>query len=560
MRLATYGRYQQNETRTARGLALCSSPPGLSACRNKAALPIFFLLKQLKSSLSKSPTIRLCMAESLAIAGTAVALISTATHLSNAVLKLPQKRYDLERIGLDVSLSLQKLSRWKENWSDQVDNVNLSAKTLWGNHGWSKIEALLKKIIRTSEELKPLLQELQAPLKSQAKLRWWRAMERISKKHQIDQRQRLHELATELSNAVDELWIYSETVFDARHGLLGRRGMFSVHQTLIGSALRSRTGSLWLYILCTTQTEDYNLDLDLLGNDPSWIDQSYQVGHSSAFNYPLVIEPVETQLKTWIVTDVEEINMTGGGLNDIHDFTKSISSDRSIFKPRTNVMIVKIPEQSPRSPHYLHIPPAPTDLVHLKSSPESLASILSAPVSDETSQSTSVGSQHVSLDRETRIKLAFTVARSGFFLLGTPWFCSLRSQNIRRCNDTASKVDSFILRTQTLKIRDLVSDDPGALEETSQLFRLGIILTGLAVGLDTDTRADCLERESTSISMLPQVERAMGASYCKATAFCLQYRTPRFFEPGKYHGEFRDRWETYLDGLLQDYHAQVYQR
>ena len=544
--------------------------PGLASCRFALLCPgLCFLARRrtLDSLLSiycyldsKNLTKTLRMAESLTYAGTAIALISTAAQLSNTVLQLTKKRYDLERIQLDVSFSLNKLSRWKENWSDQVDNVDLSAKTLWGNHGWSKIENLLKEIIRISEELKPLFQELQVPLKSQARLRWKTAVERVMKKKQIDQRRPLHERASELSNAVDELWIYSETVFDARHGLLARKGTLSVYQTLIGSALRSRAGSLGLYTLCITQAEDYNLDLGLLGSDPSWIDQSYQVGHSSAFNYPIVTEPVETQLQTWIVTDVEQINVTGGALKNIDDFTKPMAPERSIFRPRSNVRIVKIPEKSPRSPHYLHIPPAPSDLLHLKSTPESIASILSVPISNETLRSTSVGCQNVSLDRETRIKLAFVVARSGFFLLGTPWFCSLRSRNIRRCNDDANRSATFILRTQMLEIRDLVSEDPGALEETSQLFRLGIILLELALGLDIDTGADRPGRDSTSISMLPRVERAMGASYCKATAFCLQYRTPRFFEPEKYHGKIRDDWETYLGSLLQDFYAHVYQR
>ncbi|KAL8967737.1 MAG: hypothetical protein Q9183_002781, partial [Haloplaca sp. 2 TL-2023] len=495
----------------------------------------------------------------LSIAVTSVGLISKAAQLCDTFLKSTRKRADLERIRLDVSLIYHKVSLWKENWSDQVDNADYSAKILWGNHGWSKIENLLKKIVSITAQLQLLLEELQIPRRSQAKLRWKQAIERIGKRERVDKHQVLHDLALDLSNAVDELWIYSETVFDARHGLLVRKGTFPVHQTLIESALRLRAGSLGLYNLCNSQAEDYNLDLALLGSDPSWIDQSYQVGQNAGFEYPLVTEPVEKQVQTWIVTDVERAKMAGSDCKNIDDLAETMLSERSLFRPRSNVKIVKIPQKSPRSPHYLHIHQSPSDLVYLKSTPESLADILGAPNSNDLPRSASASSHHVSLDRDMRIKLAYTIARSGFFLLGTPWFCSLSSRNIRRCKDTVSGSSSFILRTQTLEIRDLVSDDPGALEETSQLFRLGIILSELALGLDIDTSADRPGRDTTSISMLPRVERAMGVSYCKATAFCLQYRTPRFFEPEKYDGKLRNDWETYLGGLLQDYHAQVYQ-
>lgn len=70
------------------------------------------------------------MAESLAIAGTAIGLISASAQVSENLLRLAQKQNHLERIDLEVYFSLQKLTVWKENWSDLVDNVDLSAKIL----------------------------------------------------------------------------------------------------------------------------------------------------------------------------------------------------------------------------------------------------------------------------------------------------------------------------------------------------------------------------------------------------------------------------------------------
>ncbi|KAL8838708.1 MAG: hypothetical protein Q9205_004226 [Flavoplaca limonia] len=498
------------------------------------------------------------MAESLAIAGTAIGHISAFAQVAEKLLRLAQEQNHLERIGLEVYLSLQKLTVWKENWSDQVDNVDLSAKTLWGTQGWSTIHSLLEHIVQLSKTIEPLAQEVHQTHGKQPRLRWKRAVERIGKKGRVDRRQELRKLADELNRSVDELWIYSETAFDSRHGLFAIKSNLTGHGTLIDTALYSRAASLRLYTLCQSGAEDYSLDLDLLGNGSSWKDLLQPRGHATPFHYPLVTEPRKNQIQKLIVEDMDEADIA---INDTEDITESTPSDLHLFQPRSGVKVVKVPQHRVGALHYLRIPSTPSEVVQLKSPPESLAKIFAGPKMNYLNDSTDT-SLRQGFDRDSKIRLAFTIVRCSFFLLGTPWLSSLNSRNLRRSSHPEDQSSTFILRTQTLELKDLVSDDPGALAETSQLFSLGVLLMEIALATsDAESQSAHLEQHDPKrISKLPLVERAMGASYCKATAYCLQHRTNRFSGPEKYDGKLYTDWETYLAGFLQDYYSQVFLR
>lgn len=498
------------------------------------------------------------MAESLAIAGTAIGLISASAQVSENLLRLAQKQNHLESIGLGVYLSLQKLTVWKENWSDQVDNVNLSPKTLWGTQGWSTIHSLLEHIVQLSKRIEPLVQEVQESHGKQPRLRWKRAVERIGMRRRVDGRQELRQLTDELNRSVDELWIYSETAFDSRHGLLAIKSSLTGHGTLIDTALHSRAASLRLYTLCQSGAEDYSLDLDLLGNGSSWKDLLQPSGHATSFHYPLVTEPSNKQLQKLIVEDMDEGDIA---INDTEDITESAPSDLRLFQPRSGVKVVKVPQHRAGALHYLCIPSTPSEVVQLESPPESLAKIFAGPKTKYLNDYADTFLRQ-GFDRDLKIRVAFTIVRCSFFLLGTPWLSSLDSRNLRRSSHPEDQSSTFILRTQTLELKELVSDDPGALAETSQLFRLGVLLMEIALATsDSESQSAQLEQHNPKrINKLPLVERAMGASYCKATAYCLQHRTNRFSSPEKYEGKLHTDWEIYLAGFLQDYYSQVFLR
>lgn len=490
--------------------------------------------------------------ESIQIAATIVGLIDNSSKTAQSLLQLKGVDNETKCIALEISLSLQKILVWQENWSDQARNSKVSAKILWGVQGWSTIRTLLDKIVTTGKKIETLLQvELKERQMLQPRLRWKWAMESVVGKRRIPRQHDLQDLASALNKSVDELWLISETVFDSLHGLLAIKSKSTERDTLVQSALQSRAGSLKLYELCLSQAEDCNLEMDLLDGGMAWEDLKRRKGGILELTYSLVTEPQERELQKIAVKAVHDIEIPDD------EIPKSIDpgiSDFQLFHPRSPQAVIIVPQHKQGSQHYLRIAHEQPSIVRLRSNPESLAKVL------QDMEKTTRLSTNEYLSPKQKVKLALKVAECGFFLLGTPWFSSLSSGNLRRSNNAEREL-SFMLRTQILDYKDLVSDDPGALAETAQLFRLGVILMEVALDApDDDKHCERLENDLSRIGKLPLVEKAMGSLYCKATAFCLQYRSDRFPGPEKYEGKLYAEWEKYLARFLEDYHSQVYLR
>ncbi|KAL8704099.1 MAG: hypothetical protein Q9201_002733 [Fulgogasparrea decipioides] len=493
--------------------------------------------------------------ESLSFAVTIIQLVDASAKASQRLLQLTQKNDELERIGLEVSLSLQKIKLWRENWSGEVDSSDLSATTLWGTQGWATIRVMLESTIELSKEIETRVREAQEVQTNLSRQRWRRAMERVGKKGQTRPRRELRHLAAELNKSVDALWIYTETRFDFLHGPLAVASKPAEKGTLLDLGLQSRAGSMRLYTLCLAQAEDFNLELDMLQNSSAWQNLSFPRRNAPPLRYPLVTEAGEKELQRLVVENLGEIDIVSDEKTEMIDPT---GQDFQLFRPRSVVKFVKVPQHSLDEPQYLRIPSRPSKIDKLVSAPESLVEVLGDLKRRKHVKDLGYLSRKGDFDAEAKIKLAVMVAKCGFFLLGTPWFSSLNSRNLRRLSEPTDQSLAFILRTQTLDLRDLVSDDPGALAETSQLFRLGVLLMEIALETpETDFQTAYLEHDPKRLAKLPLVERAMGVQYCKATAFCLQHRKHRFSEPEKYDGKLYDEWETYMAGFLQDYYSQV---
>ncbi|KAL8691004.1 MAG: hypothetical protein Q9218_003680 [Villophora microphyllina] len=487
------------------------------------------------------------MAEAIGITASIITLIELLAKSGESLLHFSQTHDDLKRANLELSLALQKFAAWQENWPSRVDNGDLSANTLWGTQGWATIHALLENIVVLGKKTDQLLREAQESLESKPRLRWKRAVDRIGRKGRANQRQTLRELAATLNKAVDELWICTETVFDSRHGLLAAKLHTNVREIFLDSVLQSRAGSMKLYTLCLTQVEDYSLEVDRLGNGSA--------NNTFPLSYSLVTEPGEKELQRWVVKDVEVVHDSSIDAADDVDL-----SDLHLFRSKSGAKTVRVPQYHKSATcHLLQIPQAPSEEHHLRSAPETLEDVMRN--SGKETKRYDWASSRSHFGTEAKIRLAFNIVECGIFLLGTPWFSSLNIRNLRRWNNYVNTSSSFILRIQTLDLKDLVSDDLGALAETTQLFRLGILLMEIALGApDTDSQSADLEHDPQKISKLPLVERAMGAQYCKATAFCLQYRTRPFPGPEKYEPKHYAEWETYLAGFLRDYFSQVFLR
>jgi hypothetical protein len=297
--------------------------------------------------------------------------------------------------------------------------------------------------------------------------------------------------------------------------------------------------------------------MDLLDAGTTWSDSLNDSGdHSLRPLYQLFTQVPELGLRKLVVQNVLEADVHPIDINKVIEFGV-MDLQRVIPNSERDTEMVKVSHYGSSPQSYLRIPQTPVLPVRLTSDPESLATILTT-LSKSAKLSTE---EHFSTG--AKVELAYKVIECGFFLLGTPWFSSLSSKNLLRLKKAGSERPSFILGIQTLDFSDLLSDDPGALAETSQLFRIGVLLMEIAlIEPDFSPRAEDYRHDAERIRKLPLIEQSMGTQYCKATAFCLQDRQPRgrFRGPEKYMSEQFDDWESYLAEFLQEYHSQVFLR
>ncbi|KAI4192048.1 MAG: hypothetical protein LQ346_004517 [Caloplaca aetnensis] len=496
--------------------------------------------------------------EPLSLVATIVSLLSITEKVAKSLENFHAKddvsrQFKLQAVKLRISLSLAKVKAWQDNWFGQSLNPGVSPETLWGPQASVTIQHLVLEIVQTSKFIEQRLSEVEDKREDQPRSRWKRAVESVKHKQRSANMQLLYERGIQLSDLIDKLWIFSDTAFDALHGLLAIQTKPEQSDDLIRSALHSRAGSLELYRLCSKQTEDCNLEMDL--RKPLWGQKRPEEFSNSPY-YRLVTEPDVQEIRKMFVESLLEQEVPA----DVAAMTaKSDENDLQLFKTSSSLQIIKITQQGSSSSNCLRISRR-RESGRLKSSPTSLEDILKAPMRPNALP-------QEPLPMKAKIELAFKVTEATLYLLGTPWLSSLNSTNLRRLDSTVDEHSTFMLRTPTSDLKDLMSDDPAALNETSQLFRLGLLLIEIAIGtenrLETPGRALHVDRDARnmgSLYKLPQVEKIMGLQYCKATAFCLQFRQERFSGPEKYSGKVYGDWERYLAQILKDYHSQVFLR
>ena len=554
-----------------------------------------------------------------------IALLSEKIKAPESSLNFHKGLEGIAQAERDVELSRQKLQAWRETWSGQDRSLDgkgpqsdIISKALWGVQGWENIQRILVTIKRAREKLEAALQELLENANSPPRNRWKAAVralrsKKLSRSHSKDQN--LKELAAELNENVDELWLYTETVFDSLHGVMAQDLKSPSRDRLLQSALHSRAVSLDTYWLCAKYPLDWSLEMNLLDArtmpfnsfedranaslHPSYHLFFTQTGDDSTNLHEITLENVPRQgLSLEQVGDVMQPDepelQTPNLFSDLFSQNLIRTCDSSTVQHGMTVKYtlegsevwglkraVNFPRASEPQMHTLQnfkpnvedgapVPVTSKDPrtlsslgitvmeVHLKSSPETLASILKT-LKDATNNL----SVHDHFSVGAKVELAYNVVECGFFLLGTPWFSSLRSMNILRMKSTGGQRHKFMLRIQTLDMHDLLFDDAEALTEASQLHRIGVLL--MEIALDSPEVAMPTEDYGSSrsrMSLLPLVEQSMGAQYCKATAFCLQYpqQQARFQGLSKYKSSHFQEWISYLAGFLEQYHSQVFLR
>ena len=500
------------------------------------------------------------MADPISVAASMVALLSAATRVQHKLLSYHKSAGALRQVELDLQVSRQKFQVWQETWSGQKQQPDVSSEMLWGVQGWMNIQRMLDAIIRASKRLELVLVEIREIEIVHPQSKWRVAVQSVlSKKRMNSKIKELKDLAGTLNLAIDELWLYSETVFDSLHGVLAPELRFPSRDILLTSAVQSRSGSLQLYNLCCKSTLDCSLGMDLLdaGTKPSNLPHERSSSSLHLF-YQLFtrVRDGPRQLHKLIVESVPEedaLNMQEG------DVIESDISNLEIFKPKSSPtsMIIPMARQGSGPTSYLRIKSKGAENVRLTSNIEPLAKVLGT-LKNANNLSTY---EHFSVG--AKVELAYKIVECGFFLLGTPWFSSLSSWNILKLECAGRRRHSFVLEIQTLDLNDLLFDDPGVLAETLQLFRIGVLLMEIALDSPGARRLEDNGHDDADVtSRLPLVEQSMGAQYCKATAFCLQHRQSqtRFQGIGKYDSSNSKDWESYLSEFLQDYHSQVFLR
>ena len=467
--------------------------------------------------------------------------------------ELERTKWLEQNLQRDVQVIASKLEVWQDTWLNPERHPNVSLEVLWGFEGWTKVRASLGRIEDKSKMLESFMSILKTAVNKLPREKWKKALRHVRLKRQTDAlMMEIRKLLDDVNLVIDELWIYSETTFDTLHDESAQNTPVSGQTAFLESALHARSGSLQLYKLCCRLPSDYSLDVDLVSLRLGYTYYDRDDANISSF-YRLFTQPSDdskqlTRYEVENIPDSKSISeLKDSGDPEAQDFESFLVENHMIPTDRFTA------GQSSA----LRINKTASRQVRLKTIPESLEQVLES----LKERRTFTRPEHMTIG--AKINLAFKLVEAGLFLLGTPWFSSLNSHNILRLEDTRSTRHTFILKIQATDLNDLVSEDADALAETAQLSRLGTLLAEIALN-NTFSSSSAIDSESDSdhLEQLPLVEQAMGAQYCKATAFCLQprQRKLRFQGPGKYAQAQLKGWKAYLEDILKCYYSQVYLR
>ena len=492
--------------------------------------------------------------EPSAVQSTTLILEARDRLLRLAGPELERTKWSEQNLQRDVQVIVSKLDVWKDTWLSSERHPNVSLEILWGIEGWTMVRASLSMIEDRSSKLESCMGVLKAAINKMPRERWKKALRHVRLKRQTEPvMTKIRELLDDLNSVIDGLWLHSEITFDSLHNAAAQKSHNPGHNALLRSALRSRSGSLQLYRWCCELPLDVSLGLDMVGPsscrdlDDATVSSFYRLFAQTSDDSKQL-----TQCEVEVLPDSEGMSK----LEDSEDpkteakvrlFETFLAENKMTCTDSLDAgqcSSLRISKTTPRD-------------IRLKTSPESLEQIL---VSLKKSR-TLTRPEHLSIG--AKVELAFKLVEAGLFLLGTPWFSSLGNGNILRLKNACAPRHVFILEIQSNEPNDLISEDAGALAETTQLSRLGILLTQIALDgpFSPSTTRDS-ESESNILDQLPLVEQAMGAQYCKATAFCLQPRQSslRFQGPGKYNNAQFKGWEAHLEEMLESYYSQVFLR
>ena len=366
------------------------------------------------------------------------------------------------------------------------------------------------------------------------------------------------DVALELGQAIERLWIHSEILFDSLHDKSVRKHASPVRDREIIRSISVRHGAVALYQACHRSTTQCELDLDLLRDrsmPPDPQTTPYPAFDTSIF-YQIFVRPGNNpRLNDWHITAESLDGPEAAAVSPtvkVHE-----EPDLSVFEsiPSSSSYTIGIQPSYSRENYYFRVTTAHTIADSLSKNESSALRFKS------NTKPTEAGTSH-SLTLMAKIDLAYSLIQCGFYLLGTPWLACLSSKGLRRIETRDRKVFVLDITTKPLDLFFLLDRD--GLSETSQLLQIGILLIDIALdSLGTSHHpARLYDPYLYASKRLPLVHEAVGSSYYRACAFCVQDRrsSPSYNRYEKYEYPEQTGWEVYLKDLLTQYHVHVVSR
>lgn len=369
-----FSRFASGQYRRRSGAYLCiystNCPPLQRTCKISQGIELTTISRPKNPHHLPSPNTTSCnMTDPISLTSATIALLSRATKAQQNLPPAHDALDDRKQSDLEIKSSLFKFQSWQEKWSGQTQQSAMSSEALWGIRGWTNICTRLNIIVTASKEVERCLigfQESQKP----PRLRWRFAEKALrAKKESQSEELRIHTAA--LSNAIDELWLYSETVQESLHSVIAQDVPLPSGELLLNTALQSRAGSVQLYGYCTKSPLDCSLAMDLLDAGSDRLPSSRSFRPSSQRSAPMhlffqlfgKVPESSMQFQKMVVELVPESHSVRREKGD--DVLPS-SSDFVLFEPMNETTIILVEGLGSGSPSYLRIPKEHLTKVPLK--------------------------------------------------------------------------------------------------------------------------------------------------------------------------------------------------
>lgn len=171
-----------------------------------------------------------------------------------------QRRSGIDNLDLTLYLISRKIQPWQSEWVRRIANSGMTTESIWGSQGSAAILKLIGEIVQVSKDLERELSIIEKKGEGQPKSAWKQTMDAIKRTRHSVNLDNLHDCTECLDKLVDRLRDLSNIFFNNARGY---EYMSTNLVDLLDLALPSRAASLELYNLCSHQTKDCNLDIDL---------------------------------------------------------------------------------------------------------------------------------------------------------------------------------------------------------------------------------------------------------------------------------------------------------